>query len=725
MDFVRKEVKHMRKFDFTEYLMELCMITLGIAGTMGCFLQSFPLPASMLICMLGIALVGIIVYIAYRSTYKKQIMIAVFIIYILIAGLNLEACYQGILYCLNVILRIYESNSQFTFQTFQTTLTASSAPFATLMALWVVFIPVVILIIRTVRCKHSYFLAFFVSVPFLFFILLFTLRPHPVFFTMLMMFYLMLLGMSFASHHNTYQTSSAILKCGVCLGLCGLLLMSAMRFFSPEESYIRSASVESIRANIQLKVRNIIQGIEESDTGELDLSTANNRYYINVNELQVEMEEPQAMYLHAFSASVYDNQRWTQPLAADFDKLYNWKQDGLIHPFEFIRVAAQESHMRDEPQAVKITNIQADPDYVYMPYGINDQLNDILVQDAYMTSEERKAEIEFHIWTLDQQAQMKQLSAVNQYIQKIKALNLTVPSSLKSTLNAVPIDISSSMSNEERISVIQEYMRGFGSYTLSPGSTPEGKDFIEYFLKENKQGYCVHYASAAVMLLRYYGVPARYASGYRVGLNAFNNGVANVLDSDAHAWVEVLDDQAGWVPLEVTPSASANQDESVDQITSAYQPNPQPTNPNQTQTAPNNRPNTTTQTQTKEESGNGVLSRSLLIVLVITSLLLLCAIGVLVRRKKRLIKWHQRLHQKHSRKAILACNAYLKAADITEKDLSEEIKQIMEEAKFSTHPMDQRQRDLVVSYCERMVLERVRKASRKQKLIYRLIKCIN
>ena len=63
---------------------------------------------------------------------------------------------------------------------------------------------------------------------------------------------------------------------------------------------------------------------------------------------------------------------------------------------------------------------------------------------------------------------------------------------------------------------ITDLVLSSGEYTLSPGTTPEGRDFVDYFLFENHKGYCVHFASTAVALLRSQGIPARYAEGYAV-----------------------------------------------------------------------------------------------------------------------------------------------------------------------------------------------------------------
>lgn len=108
-----------------------------------------------------------------------------------------------------------------------------------------------------------------------------------------------------------------------------------------------------------------------------------------------------------------------------------------------------------------------------------------------------------------------------------------------------------------RIELVRNCLRQAARYTLSPGSTPEGKDFVNYFLTENHKGYCVHFATSGAVLLRAMGVPARFAEGYAVTWNdlteAKETGAANITDANAHAWVEVYLDGFGWLPVEFTP----------------------------------------------------------------------------------------------------------------------------------------------------------------------------
>lgn len=103
---------------------------------------------------------------------------------------------------------------------------------------------------------------------------------------------------------------------------------------------------------------------------------------------------------------------------------------------------------------------------------------------------------------------------------------------------------------------IGQVFRDYFEYTLDPRPVPMGRDFVEFFLGESHEGYCVHFATAAVMLLRSAGYPARYAEGYVVP--SHQSGWVDVPDYNAHAWVEVYCGGTGWMPVEVTPAAPDN-----------------------------------------------------------------------------------------------------------------------------------------------------------------------
>lgn len=77
-------------------------------------------------------------------------------------------------------------------------------------------------------------------------------------------------------------------------------------------------------------------------------------------------------------------------------------------------------------------------------------------------------------------------------------------------------------------------------YSLSPGAMPGEQ--IDVFLFERQQGFCAHYAQAAIFLLRAAGVPARMVGGYLGGRWQDDGQYLQVTQADAHAWVEYIDD---------------------------------------------------------------------------------------------------------------------------------------------------------------------------------------
>ena len=91
-------------------------------------------------------------------------------------------------------------------------------------------------------------------------------------------------------------------------------------------------------------------------------------------------------------------------------------------------------------------------------------------------------------------------------------------------------------------------------YTLVP---PElGRDAVDEFLFVTRRGFCEHYASSFVFLMRAAGVPARVVVGYQGGeMNPLGDYMI-VRQSEAHAWAEVWLSKQGWVRVDPTAAVS-------------------------------------------------------------------------------------------------------------------------------------------------------------------------
>ncbi|HET7370643.1 MAG TPA: DUF3488 and transglutaminase-like domain-containing protein, partial [Gammaproteobacteria bacterium] len=108
--------------------------------------------------------------------------------------------------------------------------------------------------------------------------------------------------------------------------------------------------------------------------------------------------------------------------------------------------------------------------------------------------------------------------------------------------------------------IVQRALRRFASgdyyYTLKP--PPLGSNGIDQFLFETRQGFCGHYASAFVFLMRAAGVPAHVVTGYTGGERNPLDGYWTVRDAHAHAWAEVWLRGSGWVQIDPTSVLPAN-----------------------------------------------------------------------------------------------------------------------------------------------------------------------
>ncbi|MBN1797874.1 MAG: hypothetical protein JW822_04830 [Spirochaetales bacterium] len=90
-------------------------------------------------------------------------------------------------------------------------------------------------------------------------------------------------------------------------------------------------------------------------------------------------------------------------------------------------------------------------------------------------------------------------------------------------------------------------------YSLSTSPPAGGEDFLDDFLFNTKKGYCVHFASAFIILARLNGIPARYASGFYAYIPQGESQTV-VSGLQAHVWPELWFPNLGWTILEVTPA---------------------------------------------------------------------------------------------------------------------------------------------------------------------------
>lgn len=103
-------------------------------------------------------------------------------------------------------------------------------------------------------------------------------------------------------------------------------------------------------------------------------------------------------------------------------------------------------------------------------------------------------------------------------------------------------------------SVLRHFREEDFYYTLEP--PPLGFDSVDDFLFNSRRGFCEHYASAFVVLMRAVGIPARVVVGYQGGTRNEQERYVTVRQLDAHAWAEVWLPGRGWVLFDPTSAVA-------------------------------------------------------------------------------------------------------------------------------------------------------------------------
>lgn len=98
---------------------------------------------------------------------------------------------------------------------------------------------------------------------------------------------------------------------------------------------------------------------------------------------------------------------------------------------------------------------------------------------------------------------------------------------------------------------LEDGLRKRYTYTLTPGDTPDGEDFVGYFLETGK-GYCVHFASAMTVMARSLGIPSRLVAGYGLEQDPKTSDLWYARRRNAHTWTECYFEGLGWVSFDPT-----------------------------------------------------------------------------------------------------------------------------------------------------------------------------
>ncbi len=284
--------------------------------------------------------------------------------------------------------------------------------------------------------------------------------------------------------------------------------------------------------------------------------------------VQVAPYSYETIYLRSFVGEQYNpyQNMWT---SIDDLKWYDSSMTPEANALEQAYEAGQPGSARG---IMLVRNVDADFNRQYLPY----------YSKSYETDERRNTEIIFYprLRGNDARVPEKEYGELGAYT----AEDLYVPEeNMEAIAQAVGELEIDGTSTDAAVSAVSQYFQANIPYTIRPGKTPKNEDFINYFLTDNRKGYCAHYASAATLMFRYMGIPARYVEGYAIDFYQITDGElvegaeyedyfdgyselgetalveVKVTDADAHAWVEIYTVGEGWHVVDVTPAAESEE----------------------------------------------------------------------------------------------------------------------------------------------------------------------
>ena len=141
------------------------------------------------------------------------------------------------------------------------------------------------------------------------------------------------------------------------------------------------------------------------------------------------------------------------------------------------------------------------------------------------------------------------------YADTVRADYLALPDGVETGVYALAGQITQDAQTDfDRAAALCAYLRSAYPYTLAQNVPPTGRDFVSWFLLDERQGYCTSFATAMAVMARMVGLPARYIEGYAAVPDS--DSVARVTQQQAHAWVEIYFSGFGWLPFDPTPGTN-------------------------------------------------------------------------------------------------------------------------------------------------------------------------
>lgn len=549
---------------------------------------------------------------------------------------------------------------------------------------------------------------------------------------------------------NVPKGYQMILFAGVLLALLAFGGVRVAELIFPMDQYEEQETLVQIKEKVQEKVEEFRYGKAKVNT--LPKGNMDKAYALEGTEdtaLKVTMTEPESLYLRGFVGSAYKNNLWTDLERSTYyeakDTFYWLHKSGFYgnRQIAYLREQLTETELDNKKVTVKVENIAADREYLYTPYEMISLDAEVAENngDSYARSKKLRGEESYTLSSYGNLVKDFPQMAAEEYLYVAENEGtsyekeeshynafvyenyLEIPSALKVLFKEIlGYDGDTKEGHINYYSAIQNirnYLEKAVTCQKSGEELPEGEDFVTYFLTKSKAGNAMHYATAAAMMFRYYGIPSRYVEGYLITQDQVKDlsgeTTIEIPGTNGHAWTEIYVDGLGWVPVEMYPDAY-DQMETPD-FTKGLEAD---------STITLEEPEDEKEEESKQDTSNlkkklaGFFLQVGKILLAILLFLDVCFLLFFVYSMAgRWIAMHRRkkaFTDRDNRRAVRSMTAYSAGlvAELTEWmeeaqwNEYQEIYQIGEKAAFSLHPISEEEREKV-KHCKDNLLNLLKK----------------
>lgn len=417
--------------------------------------------------------------------------------------------------------------------------------------------------------------------------------------------------------------------------------------------------------------RSSFQSSWDSDDSSMQLRNPYDPSHLDLRLMQIKAETTGRIYLRTLSYGDYCGNGWLPA-----EEL----SSGSSLPFTAFAAEASPYGVKRELEVRTFLDLKAlcIPYYAAVSTG----------SDACVTAEDQ---INYRIGYTDYSGSFSQLSlpesaraGETMYRSHAHSVYTRLPDSTREQALQICRDAGLRADDPDLIQKLAAYVRESGQYDLNTAAYPSD-DYAIYFLTVSHRGYCIHYATAAAVLYRALGVPARVTGGFVAETKA--GSFTDVVAGNAHAWVEVYQDGVGWLPIEVTSEQGLVPPEPSPEIGQEESPSPEPEQKSGPEPSP----------EAGGDSGAGQedpppreTSFPWKLLLILPGFALLLLIWYWLARARFLTQ----IRNPDGRRGVLACWRYAKRVSSFGAEIPEDIVNLAEKVTFSLHTIKREELEL-------------------------------